>query len=191
MWDYRAANLQPGHKISDAKLALLTKAAVAACGGKNNGLKSDPFIADPTGCNFDPAALTCKGADSDDCLTAEEVETAKAFYSGPLEQAPASRSIYGWLPGSEAGPFNWGFLETPANAPATPAFDGLFKWVFGADWNWRDFDFDRGHAQGRRRARAVAERRDDRRHERVQGARRQVGHLSRDGRTRWSSPSRP
>ena len=62
VWDYRAANLVPGHKISDAKLTLLTKAAVAACGGKNNGLKSDPFIADPTGCDFDPATLTCQGA---------------------------------------------------------------------------------------------------------------------------------
>jgi hypothetical protein len=142
VWDYRAANLLPGHKISDAKLTLLTKAAVAACGGKNNGLKSDPFIADPTGCDFDSASLTCQGADSDACLTSGEVETAKAFYSGPMSGA-GKALYYGWLPGSEAGPFNWGFIETPANAPGSPAFGGLFKWVFGADWNWRDFDFDR------------------------------------------------
>jgi len=142
VWDYRAANLLPGHKISDAKLTLLTKAAVAACGGKNNGLKSDPFIADPTGCEFDPATLTCQGADSAECLTSGEVETAKAFYSGPMSDA-GKPLYYGWLPGSEAGPFNWGFLETPANAPGDPAFGGLFKWVFGANWNWRDFDFDR------------------------------------------------
>ena len=142
VWDYRAANALPGHKISDAKLTLLTKAAVAACGGKNNGLKSDPFIADPTGCDFDPASLTCQGAGSDACLTSGEVETAKAFYSGPLSGA-GKPLYYGWLLGSEAGPFNWGFLETPANAPQSPAFGGLFKWVFGADWNWRDFDFDR------------------------------------------------
>jgi hypothetical protein len=141
-WDYRAANLLPGHKISDAKLTLLTKTAVAACGGKNNGLKSDPFIADPTGCDFDSASLTCQGADSDACLTSGEVETAKAFYSGPMSGA-GKALYYGWLPGSEAGPFNWGFIETPANAPGSPAFGGLFKWVFGADWNWRDFDFDR------------------------------------------------
>ena len=82
-WDYIAANLEPGHKISDAKLTLLHKAAVAACNDKSNGLKSDPFIADPAACDFDPASLTCQGADAADCLTAGEVATAKAFYSGP------------------------------------------------------------------------------------------------------------
>src|SRR6202020_1379171 len=74
VWDYIAANAQPGHKISDAKLTVLHKAGVAACGDKKNGLKSDAFIADPQGCDFDPASVTCKGADAADCLTPGEVE---------------------------------------------------------------------------------------------------------------------
>ena len=141
LWDYLAANLQPGHKLSDAKLALLTHSAVAACGAKSNGLESDPFIADPAACDFDPSALTCKGADAPECLTPAEVETAKAFYSGPVDSHGKSL-YYGWPPGSESGSFNWGFLEAPANAPGEPSFDGLFKWVFGKDWNWRNFNFD-------------------------------------------------
>ena len=141
VWDYIAANLQPGHKISDAKLTMLHKAGVAACGDKKNGLKSDPFIADPSDCGFDPASLTCKGADSADCLTSGEVETAKAFYSGPLS-ASGKPLYYGWPVGSEVGGLNWSFLQAPANAPGEPSFDGLFKWVFGADWNWRNFNFD-------------------------------------------------
>src|SRR3984957_207888 len=40
---YQAANLKPAHKLSDANLALLSKSAIAACGAKGNGLKSDPF----------------------------------------------------------------------------------------------------------------------------------------------------
>ena len=83
---YQAANLKPGHKLSDDNLALLSKSAIAACGAKGNGLKSDPFIADPLACDFDPAALTCKGAATDDCLTPEQVETAKAIYLGPADQ---------------------------------------------------------------------------------------------------------
>lgn len=141
-WDYIAANREPGHKLSDAKLTLLHKAAVAACNGKSNGLKSDPFIADPAACDFDSATLTCQGADSPDCLTSAEVTTAKAFYSGPEDHA-GKTTYYGWPPGSETGPLNWAFLEAPANAPGEPSFDGLFKWVFGADWNWRNFDLDR------------------------------------------------
>ena len=144
-WDYQAANLKPGHKLSDAKLALLSKSAVAACGAKANGLKSDPFIADPTGCDFDPASLTCNGAAADDCLTAEEVETAKAFYSGPTDKS-GKPLFYGWLPGSESGAFNWGFLETPIPA-GEPAFGGLFKWVFGASWDWRSFNVEPDMAQ--------------------------------------------
>ena len=35
----------------------------------------------------------------------------------------------------------WSFLEAPFNGE--PAFDGLFKWVFGVHWDWRKFDFAR------------------------------------------------
>jgi tannase/feruloyl esterase len=145
-WDYIAANLEPGHKLSDAKLKLLHDAAVSACSAKGNGLKSDPFISDPTECDFDPAKLTCQGAESDQCLTAAEVATANAFYSGPTNHA-GKATYYGWPAGSETGVLTWAFLQTPANTPGEPSFDGLFKWVFGPDWNWRDFDLDRDMPQ--------------------------------------------
>ena len=142
MTSYQAANLKPGHRLSDANLALLSKSAIAACGAKSNGLKSDPFIADPLACDFDPAELTCKGAAADDCLTPEQVETAKAIYLGPADKN-GKPLFYGELPGSESGVFNWGFLEAPGNAPGEPGFDGLFKWVFGPSWDWRTFDVER------------------------------------------------
>ncbi len=143
---FQAANLKPGHKLADVKLALLTKSAVAACGAKGNGLKSDPFIADPLACDFDPAQLSCKGAGADDCLTPEEVETAKAIYLGPADKK-GKALFYGEPPGSEAGVFNWGFIEAPGNAPDEPGFDGLFKWVLGPDWDWRSFDVERDMAK--------------------------------------------
>ena len=141
-WNYVVANREPGHKLSDAKLTLLHDAAVSACHAKSNGLKSDPFISDPEDCKFDPAVLTCKGAESDQCLTKAEVETAKSFYSGPTNHA-GKATYFGWPPGSETGVLTWAFLEAPFNAPGEPSFDGLFKWVFGADWDWRKFDLDR------------------------------------------------
>jgi feruloyl esterase len=141
-WDYIVANKEPGHKLSDVKLTLLHNAAVSACNAKGNGLKSDPFISDPEQCDFNPAKLTCQGADTDQCLTAAEVETAKAFYSGPTDHA-GKATYYGWPPGSETGVLTWAFLEAPFNALGEPSFDGLFKWVFGRDWDWRNFDLDR------------------------------------------------
>ncbi len=112
-WDYIVANREPGHKLSDAKLTLIHKGAVAACGAKSNGLKSDPFIADPLACDFDPATLVCQGgADTAECLTPAEAETAKAFYVGPTDHA-GKPTYFGWPPGSELGILTWAFLEAP------------------------------------------------------------------------------
>jgi hypothetical protein len=137
LWDFQSANLQPGRQLSSAKLALLHNAVLTACAAKGNGLATDPFLSDPQACTFDPGELACKDANTDACLTAGEVQTAKDFYSGPLNSA-GQPLYYGWLRGSEGG---WSILETPIKGEA--AFDGLFKWVFGAGWNWRDFDVER------------------------------------------------
>lgn len=141
LWDYAAAHRTPGSRLSDAKLKLLNKAAIATCWRQGHGLAGDRFISDPMSCKFDPAVLQCTGAASDSCLTQGEVATARAFYSGPTN-GDGQASYFGWLPGSEMpDTFGWSFLQTPINDQ--PPFGGLFKWVFGADWDWKGFDFDR------------------------------------------------
>ncbi|HWE52063.1 MAG TPA: tannase/feruloyl esterase family alpha/beta hydrolase [Bryobacteraceae bacterium] len=141
VWDYQSTNLEPGHKLSDAKLALLHKATLSSCGAKSNGLAGDPFISDPLACKFDPGTLLCKGADSDTCLTSAEVQTAKNIYSGPVNRA-GKATFYGWEPGSEGpGRAGWGPSQTTSNNE--PAFGGLFKWAFGPGWDWRKFDLER------------------------------------------------
>lgn len=141
LWDYRAANRLPGSSLSDAKLKLLNNAAIATCYRQGRGLAGDRFISDPMQCKFDPGVLQCSGAASDSCLTESEVATARAFYSGPTDRA-GKPTYYGWLPGSEMpDTFGWSFLQKPVSGQ--PAFGALFKWVFGADWNWSGFDFDR------------------------------------------------
>jgi feruloyl esterase len=144
LWNYAAANRDPGRVLSDAKLKLLNRATIATCWKQGYALAGDRFITDPLNCTFDPQVLQCKNAPSDTCLTEGEVATARAFYSGPTIRAGES-SFYGWLPGSEMpDTFGWSFLQKPVNE--SPAFSGLFKWVFGADWDWRGFDFERDMA---------------------------------------------
>ena len=141
VWDWQAANASPGHKLNDAKLILLDKAVIADCGARQRPRGRPSVVADPSVCRFDPASLLCRGRDTDACLTPGEVETVRAFYSGPLNGA-GKRTYYGWMPGSEApGQFGWNLLQSPPNDE--PAFDGLFKWVFGAKWDWKAFNFDR------------------------------------------------
>lgn len=141
LWDYAAAHRTSGSLLSASKLDLLNKAAVGACLRQGHGVAGDPFISDPLSCRFDPEILQCTGAASDACLTPAEIATASAFYSGPKSRDGKTR-YYGWLPGSEMpDTFGWSFLQTPINDQ--PPFAGLFKWVFGPDWNWKTFDFDR------------------------------------------------
>jgi feruloyl esterase len=125
----------PSH-IPPAKVALLNKAALAAC-DKNDGLE-DGLIVDPTKCKFDPATLKCKGADSDACLTAAQVDTAKKIYAGAKFKDGAP--IYsGFEPGSES---NWNFMiEKEPFSVNTNYFKGM---VFqDPDWDFHKFDVDR------------------------------------------------
>ncbi len=141
LWDYAAAHRTPGSRLSDAKLKLLNRAAIATCWRQGHGLAGDRFISDPMSCKFDPGVVQCTGAGSDSCLTEGEVATARAFYSGPTNR-DGKASYFGWLPGSEMpDTFGWSFLQTPIDDQ--PPFGGLFKWVFGAGWDWKAFDFNR------------------------------------------------
>ena len=141
LWNYAAANSMPGRLLSAPKLKLLNKAAIATCWRQGHGLAGDRFIVDPMSCKFDPQELQCKDTPTDSCLTKGEVATARAFYSGPTDR-DGKPTFFGWLPGSEMPDiFGWSFLQKPIDDQ--PPFSALFKWAFGADWNWKDFDFDR------------------------------------------------
>jgi len=145
LWDDLAANLRPGHRLSDLKLRLLGNAALARCSAAGSGLGGDPFVADPKACRFDPGVLACRDGDRNDCLTAQEVATARAFYSGPVSKA-GRPLFHGWLPGSEAtGQFDWAFLQSRPDDQ--PPFVSLFKWVFGRDWDWSGFQVERDMAR--------------------------------------------
>ena len=65
--------------IPPEKYPAIHAAAMNACDLKD-GVK-DGIIENPPACRFDPKVLECKGADGPSCLTAEQVETARAMYS--------------------------------------------------------------------------------------------------------------
>jgi feruloyl esterase len=148
VWSRQAAERSPGSGLGRDKLMLLKKAVVAACAPGAHGAASDAFVADPLHCAFDPASLVCKAGDAPDCLTPEQVETVKRFYEGPTNPRTGEQIYPGWPRGSEGPAFGWALEE--GDAPFSlkePAFDSLFKWVFGPTWDWRTFDFDRDMAE--------------------------------------------
>jgi feruloyl esterase len=148
VWSRQAAERSPGSVLGAQKLALLQKSVVAACGPGAGGVASDSFVADPLHCAFDPASLVCKAGDAPDCLTPEQVGTVKRFYAGPTNPRTGEQIYPGWPRGSEGPAFGWAVEEgDPPLSLKEPAFDGLFKWVFGPTWDWRSFNFDHDMAE--------------------------------------------
>ena len=124
----------PASRILAPKRAALHKAAVEACDAVDS-LK-DGLIGDPTKCHFDPAALLCKGPDTETCLTAAQVAAAKTVY-GPFTDLRTRKEIFpGLEPGSELG---WGAFTGPEPFSIS---DGYFRYVVhqNPDWDFRTFD---------------------------------------------------
>ena len=148
VWSRQAADRSPGSVLGHDKLMLLKKAVVAACAPGALALRPIRSSPIPLHCAFDPASLVCKAGDAPDCLTPEQVETVKRFYAGPTNPRTGEQIYPGWPRGSEGPAFGWALEE--GDAPFSlkePAFDSLFKWVFGPTWDWRTFDFDRDMAE--------------------------------------------
>ncbi len=150
LWDYYVTHLAPDSLLPADKAQLVTNAVLGACAVQSGGLASDPFLTDPRRCNWDPATLQCTGSDTSGCVTAGQVQALKLLYDGPRNPR-TDRLIYPGIPrGSESGStFDVPALEglSPLVPSSEPLFDGLFYWVFGPDWDWRSFDFDRNEAQ--------------------------------------------
>ena len=146
IWNEQALLAEPGSAIPPAKLAVIQKAAVAACDSLDG--VSDGLVEDPRACRFDPAVLTCKGADGPDCLTAPQVTALRKIYAGP-KNPRTGRQIYpGYSPGAEGAPGSWTgwILNTPPENAIQFAFGNSY---FGhavfeeRDWDYRSLDYDR------------------------------------------------
>jgi feruloyl esterase len=132
--------------LSTAKIETLHKAVMAQCDARD-GVK-DGLIGDPLKCKFDPSVLLCKGADSDACLTAPQVELAKVVYAD-VKTKKGETIWTGFEPGGELQ------YASMRNIPAQPGGGLDSIRILGyqnADWDWRMFDLDRDVAMADEKA---------------------------------------
>ena len=119
---------------------MIHQAVLDAC-DKIDGLK-DGLIDDPTRCHFDPEVLQCKEGDAPSCLTARQVQTARAILSPAVTHS--GQEIFPRLePGTE---LRWARL---AGGPEPAGlFLDYFKYVVFKDpqWDWKSFNLERGAA---------------------------------------------
>lgn len=133
----------PGY-IPASKTPAIGKAVIATCDAKDS--VADGVLNDPRQCHFDPSTLLCKGADSDSCLTAAQVDSLKAIYAG-VHDASGKQIFPGLLPGSEEGRGGWASWVTGSEkGKSGGAFyvTGYFaNMVYGkADWDFRSAKID-------------------------------------------------
>jgi feruloyl esterase len=134
VWTTKITNQDSGY-IPPEKFSLIHNAVLETCDA-SDGVK-DRVLEDPRRCDFDPAALACKGPDVATCLTAPQVEVARKIYAGP------GPSLFPGLErGSELG---WATLSGPK--PMALAAETYAYLVFkNPSWNYLSFDAGRDMA---------------------------------------------
>ena len=141
VWIAQAVHKDEASAIPPEKFALIHNAVLQACDARD-GVK-DGVLEDPTRCDFDPQVLQCKGSDSSDCLTSEQVATVRRIYAAPTNPRTHQVIFPGFEPGSEMG---WRTMAGPQ--PFGLGTD-LFKYVVFQDpnWDYKTFDFDKDEAR--------------------------------------------
>jgi hypothetical protein len=90
----------PGGYLGEAQRKLIQTTVLAQCGG-------EAFVRDPAACRFDPGKLQCKPGQSDGCLTAPQVASARAIYDGRRDPRTGKIAFPGFTPGAEAEDSSW------------------------------------------------------------------------------------
>jgi feruloyl esterase len=125
---------EPSRILPANKMTLFTNAVIAACDA-NDGVK-DGIVSDPQMCRFDPQALLCKAGDSQDCLTAAQVQTAKRAWE-PVKTKKGELVYLGSSPGFESG-----YRMPTPGSPTNPLFTDTPRYVGHQDANWDVMSFD-------------------------------------------------
>lgn len=136
LWVAQAAHKEEASYIPPAKYPLLHNAVLQAC-DVLDGVK-DGILEDPVRCKFDPGVLRCQAADSPSCLTAAQVEAARAIYTPAANPVTEQEFYPGLEPGSELG---W---ATYAGPRPFGIGEDHFKFVVfrNPSWDYRNLNPD-------------------------------------------------
>jgi feruloyl esterase len=133
--------------VPNRKLAMVHAAVVKACDAVDR--VEDGVIDDPRECHFDLQSLKCPGAETNQCLTDEQIGALQAIYRGPRD-ARTGRQIFAGFPfGSEGIPYGddehpgWAEFWADPRDPTRPQRSDFFRyWVFhDPHWDWWKFNW--------------------------------------------------
>jgi feruloyl esterase len=138
-WNEQALLASSDDYLPPAQVELLDQAVLSECDGLDGVV--DGLIQDPRKCHFNPATIKCSSSVTTNCLTAGQVATVEAFYSGA--KTKLGLQLYpGYTasdPGGDDGWEEWstGFttpefgVPDPWGASPLPEFEEApFQWTF-------------------------------------------------------------
>ena len=150
-WNARTWLEDPLGRIVPEKLPAIQRAALASCTAQAHVVNG--IATDPRRCPFDPKVLSCKGPETDVCLTTHQLATLQKIYVGPRNPRTGIQIYPGFPPTSEIGWVN--SLSVPARVYVfnpehpTPPYslygsNAFYRSIFDdPHWNVRKFDFDK------------------------------------------------
>lgn len=141
LWNYQALHTKDeSNMFSEEQVKKLTETAVAFFNKEKAGNRQDAFITDPRGGKATAEKMISLAKENDKTLTDEQCRALRKIYQGPVNPVTGER-IYTPMPfGSEfTGP---GILQQQNLENAEGLFY-IFRWVFGKDYDYMTFDFDR------------------------------------------------
>jgi feruloyl esterase len=141
IWVVQATMGDAASFIPPSKLPAIEAAALAACDA-DDGVK-DGVIDSPDKCQFKPASMECKGADSDSCLTPAQVKTLEKILGG-IPAPKGEKTFPGYVVGAMPGGNGWGGWITggaPGQSLAYAFGTSFFKFMVFEDalWDWHRF----------------------------------------------------
>ncbi|OAS22093.1 tannase/feruloyl esterase family alpha/beta hydrolase [Paenibacillus oryzisoli] len=142
LWNYKAMNGLPGHSaFTKVEIDAITNAVIEQRRGKDGGAPMDNFLTDPRKCDCDPETIAISSElANDEGLTSAQLSALKLIYKGPTNPRTGEQ-IYTPLPyGSENCSGGLDLQQDPERLPMSLLY--MFRWVFGADFDYMTFDFD-------------------------------------------------
>lgn len=138
--------------ISDDQVDLIADAVLQACDADDGVI--DGVINNPPECDFKPEVLLCKQGAKKDCLTAVQVQSLEAIYSGPSGNSEG-RPNRGFEPGGELGRGAWKEWITgdePGNSLQNIYVTEFYRYLIANDKNWdrEKFSFNKDQALARK-----------------------------------------
>jgi hypothetical protein len=138
LWTGYAAIKDDAHKLPMPKINAAHKEFIKQCDEKD-GLK-DGIVGDPERCNFNPGAFQCKAADTNECLTASQVEALRDIYAGVKNSRTGEKVFAGFEPGSEQQ-----FMALISGKEPFPVAQSYFRDIVfnNPQWDFKSFDYDK------------------------------------------------